>query len=187
MALTHHICTSERKRESEHARACERRRGSEYSNEEIRWIERARPDDKQRDWGKGCRILTERGLWPVEFSPTTCYNLTALGIGDTGYEREHQGHGNNIFAHPDGFFLKKVDYDKKKIYSTGRLYNDFVVYYFCTLTVKRRLWPTKYRRNRVNFASFVRPTFLTLKGQWGCVWAASYTRDDSILFEVRKI
>ncbi len=41
-----------------------------------------------------------------------------------------------------------------------------VVYYFWTLTVKFRLWPTKYRRNRVNFASFVRPAMLTLKGQW---------------------
>jgi hypothetical protein len=31
-----------------------------------------------------------------------------------------------------------------------------VVYYLCTLTVKLRFWPTKYRRNRVNFTSFVR-------------------------------
>jgi hypothetical protein len=42
-----------------------------------------------------------------------------------------------------------------------------VVYYFCTLTVKLRLWPTKYRRNRVNFDSFVRTVMITLKGQWG--------------------
>jgi hypothetical protein len=31
-----------------------------------------------------------------------------------------------------------------------------VVYYSCTLTVKLRLCQTKYRRNRVNFVSFVR-------------------------------
>ena len=37
-----------------------------------------------------------------------------------------------------------------------------VVYYSCTLTVNLRLCPTKYRRNRVNFASFVRPAMLIL-------------------------
>jgi hypothetical protein len=31
---------------------------------------------------------------------------------------------------------------------------------------KLRLWPTKYRRNRVNIASFVRLAMLILKGQW---------------------
>ncbi len=41
-----------------------------------------------------------------------------------------------------------------------------VVYYSCTLTVKLRLLPTKYRRNRVNFASFVRLAMLIIKGQW---------------------
>jgi hypothetical protein len=42
-----------------------------------------------------------------------------------------------------------------------------VVYYFCTLAVKFRLLLTKYRRNRINFDSFVRPAMLILKGQWG--------------------
>jgi hypothetical protein len=51
--------------------------------------------------------------------------------------------------------------------TTGRVCDDLVVYYSCTLTVKLRLWPTKYRRNRVNFASFVRLAMLILKGQWG--------------------
>ncbi len=45
-----------------------------------------------------------------------------------------------------------------------------VVYYSCTLTVKLRLWLTKYRRNRISFASLVRPAILILKGQWGWFW-----------------
>ncbi len=45
-----------------------------------------------------------------------------------------------------------------------------VVYYSCTITVKLRLWPTKYRRNRVNFVSFVWSAMLILKGQWGWFW-----------------
>ena len=74
-------------RERARARACARLKDGEgVRNEEIQWIEGARPDDRQSDGGKGCRILAQRGLGPVEFSPTTCYNLTALGIGDAGYE-----------------------------------------------------------------------------------------------------
>jgi hypothetical protein len=42
-----------------------------------------------------------------------------------------------------------------------------VVYYSCMITVKLRLLPTKYRRNRVYFASSVWVAMLTLKGQWG--------------------
>ncbi len=42
-----------------------------------------------------------------------------------------------------------------------------VVYYSCTLTVKLRLLLTKYLRNRINFAFFVRSATLILKGQWG--------------------
>ena len=50
IALTHHICTPERKGESEHARARARPRdGAGVRNEEIQWIERARPNDRQRD------------------------------------------------------------------------------------------------------------------------------------------
>ncbi len=45
-----------------------------------------------------------------------------------------------------------------------------VVYFFCTLTMNLRLWSTKYRRNRINFASFVRSAALILKGQWGGFW-----------------
>jgi hypothetical protein len=45
-----------------------------------------------------------------------------------------------------------------------------VVYYSYTLTVTLRLWPTKYRRNRINFSSFVWPVMIILKGQWGWFW-----------------
>ncbi len=54
--------------------------------------------------------------------------------------------------------------------TTGRLYDDFSRLLFCRITVKFRLLQTKYRRNRVNFDSFVRPVMLILKGQWGWFW-----------------
>ena len=37
-----------------------------------------------------------------------------------------------------------------------------VVYFSCTLTVKSRLWLTKYQRNRINFSSFVWSVMLIL-------------------------
>jgi hypothetical protein len=37
-------------------------------------------------------------------------------------------------------------------------------------TVKHRLWLTKYRRNRINFVSFVLSVILILRGQWGWFW-----------------
>ena len=58
--------------------------------------------------------------------------------------------------------------------TTGRLYDYMmiiVVYYFYTLTVKLRLWTTKYRseipEESDQFRFFVRPVMLILKGQWG--------------------
>ncbi len=51
--------------------------------------------------------------------------------------------------------------------TTGRVYDDFSRSLFLHAHRELRLWPTKYRRNRVNFASFVWLTMLILKGQWG--------------------
>jgi hypothetical protein len=51
--------------------------------------------------------------------------------------------------------------------TTGRVYDDFSRLLFLTITVKLRLLSTKYRWNRVNFASSVRFVMLILKGQWG--------------------
>jgi hypothetical protein len=71
---------------------------------------------------------------------------------------------NCIFNRPDPIvFLPTV------VDATGRLHDDFSQY-SCTLTVKLRFWITKYRRNRINFASFVRPAILILRGQWGSFW-----------------
>jgi hypothetical protein len=41
------------------------------------------------------------------------------------------------------------------------------VYYSCMLTVKHRLWLTKYQRNRINFVFFLFPAMLILRCQWG--------------------
>ncbi len=61
-----------------------------------------------------------------------------------------------------------IDFLPAAVDTTGRLYMMIlVVYDSCTLTVKLRLWQTKYRRNRVNFDSFVRTDMIILKGQWG--------------------
>jgi hypothetical protein len=54
--------------------------------------------------------------------------------------------------------------------TTGRVYDDFSRWLFLTLTVNLRLWPTIYRRNRVNFSSFVWLVMLILKGQWVWFW-----------------
>ena len=49
--------------------------------------------------------------------------------------------------------------------TSGRVYDDFSPYFFCTLTGKPQIWPMRYRKNRSNFDFFGRLVMLILRDQ----------------------
>jgi hypothetical protein len=65
---------------------------------------------------------------------------------------------------PIVFMPVAVDTSGRIIESTTRI---SVVYCFCTLTVKLRLWLMRYQRYQNNLDFFAQLVLLILRGQWG--------------------